>query len=177
MSEIKQEMRTRIDTDVPSFLNQFKYIDGTDSYVDIVDFVHQHGFTVVNADLGEKDDGFIAITSDFKLIAVNAKRSLEWKRFIIAHEFGHYVLHPVKGKDYLYRKRENVKGKNETENAADYFAAALLMPVKSFREEYKKLKKKNLSENAICMQLSSIFKVPLESVARRIQETSSEALQ
>ena len=72
--------------------------------------------------------------------------------------------------------RENVKGKNESENAADYFAAALLMPVRSFSSEYQKLKSKNLSENAICMQLSSIFKVPLESVSRRILELNLQSV-
>lgn len=176
MSEINQAMRSRIETDVASLLKQSGYSEDTDSYVDIIDFAHHYGFNVVNANLEEKDDGFIAITSNLKLIAVNAERSLEWKRFIIAHEFGHYVLHPVKEKDYLYRKRENVKGKNESENAADYFAAALLMPKKAFLKQYQDLKEQELSENTICMQLSSIFKVPLDSVSRRILELNHQSV-
>ena len=175
MSEIKQEMRTRIDKDVDSLLKQSGYSEDTDSYVDIIDFVNHYGFDVVNADLEEKDDGFIAITANLKLIAVNSKRSLEWKRFVIAHEFAHSILHYKQG-DSAYLHRENVKGKNESENAADYFAAALLLPVRSFSSEYQKLKSKNLSENAICMQLSSIFKVPLESVSRRILELNLQSV-
>ena len=108
MSEIKQEMRTRIDKDVDSLLKQSGYSEDTDSYVDIIDFAHHYGFDVVNADLDEKEDGFIAITSKLKLIAVNAKRSLEWKRFIIAHEFGHSILHYKQGGS-AYLHRESVK--------------------------------------------------------------------
>ena len=169
MSEINSSERLKIENDVDSLLKQSGYSEDTDSYVDIVDFAHHYGFDVVNADLDEKDDGFIAITSNLKLIAVNSKSSLEWKRFVIAHEFAHSILHYKQG-DSAYLHRENVKGKNEAENEADYFAAALLMPKNSFRKEYEKLKNMNLSENTICMQLSSIFKVPLESVSRRILE-------
>lgn len=176
MSEISKKKRLEIEKNVDSLLKQSGYSENVDSYVDIIDFAHHYGFKVVNADLDEKEDGFIAMTSKFKLIAVNAKRSLEWKRFIIAHEFGHSILHYTQG-DSAYLHRESVKGKNELENAADYFAAALLMPKNAFLKQYLKLKGQGLSENTICMQLSSIFKVPLESVSRRIQETSSEVLQ
>lgn len=172
MSEISMEKRLEIEKNVESLLKQSGYSENTDSYMDIIDFAHHYGFNVVNADLDEKEDGFIAITSKLKLIAVNAKRSLEWKRFIIAHEFGHSILHYKQG-DTAYLHRESVKGKNETENAADYFAAALLMPKKAFLKQYQNLKEQGLSENTIYMQLCSIFKVPLESVSRRIQEISS----
>ncbi len=176
MSQISMERRFEIEKNVDSLLKQSGYSENTDSYVDIIDFAHHYGFNVVNADLDEKEDGFIAITSKLKLIAVNAKRSMDWKRFIIAHEFGHWILHYKQG-DSAYLHRQSVKGKNELENTADYFAAALLMPKNAFLKQYQELSAQGLSENTICMQLSSIFKVPLESVSRRIQETSSEALQ
>ena len=174
MSEICDKKRLEIEKDVKSLLKQSGYSEDTDSYVDFVDFANKYGFTVVNADLDEQEDGFIAIRPNLKLIAVNAKRSPEWKRFIIAHEFGHSILHYKSG-DSAYLHRENIKGKDESENAADYFAASLLMPKDVFVKQYNKLKKEQLSENTICMQLSSIFKVPLESVSRRVQETISEA--
>lgn len=57
----------------------------------------------MNAKLNDNEDGFLAIQpgettkngeacSEDKIIGVNLDRSLDWKRFIIAHEFGHFIL-------------------------------------------------------------------------------------
>ena len=169
----------RIETQVTSLLREYGYVFEKDDYVDIVDFVQNRGFIVGNAQLDDTDDGFLAIQSSSmakngthiandKIIGVNSKRSLAWKRFIIAHEFAHSVLHYQAGEIYLHR--ENKKGKDEEENAADYFAAALLMPKESFMRLYEKLKNEGLNQTAICLQLASIYKVPFDSVSRRISE-------
>lgn len=171
--------KKQIDAQVASLLEEYGYNPAEDDYVNIVDFVKHLGFVVGNAKLDDAEDGFLAIqTSDMakngeemsndKIIGVNAKRSLAWKRFIIAHEFAHSVLHYKTGEIYLHR--ESKKGKDAEENDADYFAAALLMPVKSFSRLYYKFKEDGLSENAIYLQLASIFKVPFDSVPRRVNE-------
>lgn len=171
--------KKQIETQVTVLLKEYGYVFEKDDYVDIVDFVQHFGFIVGNAKLDDHEDGFLAIqTSDMakngnelandKIIGVNAKRSLDWKRFIIAHEFAHSVLHYKVGEIYLHR--ENKKGKDEEENDADYFAAALLMPEESFKRLYRQFKEAGSNETAICLQLSTIFKVPLDSVSRRISE-------
>ena len=103
-----------------------------------------------------------------KVIGVNVERELGWKRFIIAHEFAHSILHYQEGRIYLHR--EHTKGKNADENDADYFAAALLMPRNSFRRVYTELTQKGLHKKTICSQLAREYGVPLESVTRRIEE-------
>ncbi len=171
--------KEQIEAQVRTLLKAFGYRFDQDDYVNIIDFVHNLGFIVGNARLDDGEDGFLAIQasdkakdgneiSNDKIIGVNSKRTLEWKRFIIAHEFAHFILHYKMGGVYLHR--ENKKGKGSEENDADYFAAALLMPRDSFQRLYNQFKDQSLNENAICLQLASIFKVPLDSVSRRINE-------
>lgn len=171
--------KNQIETQVTTLLTSYGYVFDRDDYVNIVDFVRHFGFIVGNAKLDDAEDGFLAIqasnlakngngTSNDKIIGVNSKRSLDWKRFIIAHEFAHSILHYKTGEIYLHR--ENKKGKDDEENDADYFAAALLMPKDSFKRLYNHFKKSGLNDTAICLQLASIFKVPFDSVSRRIKE-------
>ena len=85
-----------------------------------VDVIHiakneDDGFIVVE----EGKDEIMGIKTD-KLIGVNSDRPLEWKRFIIAHELGHYVLHyKEKNLTGLYAHRDHKRGHNELENEAE----------------------------------------------------------
>ena len=171
-----------------ALLDDYGYSSREDSYLDIVSFVQSYGFIVGNADLGESEDGFISVRPDLakkgldKVIGVNSKRPIEYKRFIIAHEFAHYILHCPEKSGAIYLHRENMKGKNGMENEADYFAACLLMPKESFKREYKKaleaVRSKNQDEesdnanytNQVSLVLSRIFRTPSDSVVRRIDE-------
>ena len=173
-----------IETQVSALLTQYGYNPEKDTYVDIISFAKKFGFLVGNAVLDEQEDGFIIIhpknanshkqttrspmASERKIIGVNMNRSLEWKRFVIAHEFAHSVLH-YKQED-IYLHRETTRGRSQEENDADYFAAALLMPQNSFRRIYNELVTQGLNKNTICYQLASMYKVPFESVSRRIDE-------
>lgn len=171
--------KNQIETQVTALLKEYGYVFDKDDYVNIVDFVQHLGFIVGNAQLDDNEDGFLAIqvssmakngndTSNDKIIGVNSVRSLDWKRFIIAHEFAHFVLHYKSGEIYL--RRENKKGKDDEENDADYFAAALLMPKESFKRLYRRFRESGLNDTAISLQLAAVFKVPFDSVSRRIGE-------
>ncbi|HIU50890.1 MAG TPA: ImmA/IrrE family metallo-endopeptidase [Candidatus Limousia pullorum] len=163
-----------IEKNVNIMLERYGYSQEHDNYIDIVDFVRKLGFSVGSAELEDNDDGFLIVQPNGvdglndRIIGVNSKRSYEFKRFIIAHEFAHFILHYKGGSAYLHR--ENKKGKNEEENEADYYAANLIMPKNSFLREYNNLKNSGLENNAIGVQLASIYKVPLESALRRISE-------
>lgn len=177
IGKVNDMKKSEIEKLVSGLLKQYGYNEKEDDYLDIVTFTRSLGFNVGNAKLDANEDGFIMIRPSSaereddlgdKVIAVNRDRTFDWKRFIIAHEFAHSVLHYKVGDLYLHR--ENKKGKNETENDADYFAAALLMPRISFSRKCEELKKTGLSGNALSMQLASTYKVPLESASRRIHE-------
>lgn len=180
--ELNKLEKQKIENLVKPLLEQYGYSFKYDTYVDIVSFVRNLGFVVGTSKLPPNEDGFIIIQPDKlvdeskninsdKIIGVNSDASFDWKRFVIAHEFAHSILHYKEGTVYLHR--ENKKGKSEEENDADYFAAALLMPKESFKREYDKLESSGLNRNAICYMLSSIFQTPFDSVSRRIDEVCS----
>ena len=120
--------------------------DGDREEIDIIQIAKKLGFAVGNALLDNDDDGFIIVQEGVdnilgiktdKLIGVNSKRTLEWKRFIIAHEIAHYILHYSNEKrNGMYAHRDHKKGKNDLENDADYFAASLLMTRDKFTKKY-----------------------------------------
>lgn len=160
-------------------LENVGYKDISDS-IDVIDVAKKLGFVVGNAGLDNNEDGFILIKEGAdnilgiktdKLIGVNAVQNLAWKRFIIAHEIGHYVLHYDKERDRgMYAHREHKKGKSEMENEADFFAANLLMPRVKFMDKYKELKGKGLSNEELIVLLASKFMVTQPMVERRFKE-------
>lgn len=117
-----------IERQVDALLADYGYSPETDTYVDIVNLAIKFGFSVGNAKLNDREDGYIIIQphknssvasiypSHSKVIGVNVNRPLDLKRFIVAHEFAHSVLH-YSG-DGLFLHRDNVKGKNKIENSA-----------------------------------------------------------
>ena len=90
------------------------------------------------------DNDHIPNTETHRLIAVN--RSLgqdenkQRRRFIVAHEYGHFILHKRNASLFAHRSTEEKDSVIELE--ADYFARCLLMPkewVDAVLEELKPL--------------------------------------
>lgn len=179
MGEIGYMEKKQIEEKVTELMQQINYSDTSDE-IDIIQVANNLGFAVGNAILNDDDDGFIIVQEGSecilgiktdKLIGVNSKRPLEWKRFIIAHEIAHYVLHYSNEKNNgMYAHREHKKGRNDLENDADYFAANLLMPSQKFAEKYREFKEKDLSFDEIILLLASKFVATPKMVERRIGE-------
>lgn len=72
--------------------------------------------------------GMLLRKNGYALIGVNSSEPPVRQRFTIAHELGHFFLHPKK--DAFVDYRDNAKGVMRTprEKQANMFAAALLMP-------------------------------------------------
>lgn len=138
--------------------------------VNTVKLAQYFGFTVGNATLSDEEDGFILINNktNTRIIGVNRERTAEFKRFIIAHELGHFKMKYNESEYKIFAQREKKHGRNDEENDTDYFAACLLMPREEFKCEYEKQKDKSIT--SIVRELSEIFRVPEESVLRRLQE-------
>jgi Zn-dependent peptidase ImmA (M78 family) len=168
-----------IEDKVNEVFKKVNYVDSSDS-IDVISIAKKLGFSIGNAAINNGMDGFIIIDESkdnilgiktTKLIGVNSSRTLAWKRFIIAHELGHYVLYYDSENDNgLFAHRENKKGKNKMENAADFFAANLLMPRKKFTDKYDELKKKDLSKDDLIFLLTNKFVVTKYMIERRIGE-------
>lgn len=179
---LKPERMEQIEERAEGLLTAYRYRPEVNDYVEIVEFARWRGFEIGNSRLPRTEDGFIIIQPDNaagngntlgpRTIAVNVDRSVPFKRFIIAHELGHAALH-WKGEElYLHRDSERLKTpeEQEQEEEADYFASALLMPRKSLRHWFNRLKRDDLSLDDICGRLSRIYSVPEKTVLSRLKE-------
>ncbi len=87
-----------------------------------------------------KDFSVLLIRKDgAALIGINSTENPRRQRFTIAHEIGHFFLHPQK--DVLVDYRSNSKGTHRTpkEKEADIFAASLLMPRQELIKDFMKV--------------------------------------
>lgn len=170
-SELSKMEKNEIERKAHEVLEFYReYVPGK-GYVDATKLVSLFGFNVLeDYNLPLSEDGCITVSAseDVQEIKVNGYRSIERKRFIIAHELAHYLLH-YKGDGKLFRHRENIKGKDLEENDADYFAACLLMPTDSFKSSYLSYRQL-YSYPEMVRRLELDFKTPRESILRRIEE-------
>jgi hypothetical protein len=77
-----------------------------------------------------------------KKIVVAQKYKAEWRRFTMAHEIAHWVIHP----DINYHRDRPMTGaepadarRPEEEQEADFFAAELVMPAKPLTEYFHRV--------------------------------------
>ena len=104
--------------------------------VDVRRAAESLGFRVQElGDLGDDVSGAFVSRPDGGVIAVNRNHHLVRRRFTIAHELGHGLLHrgrmPLfvdKGYAVAFRDRQSATGEVRMEREANAFAAALLMP-------------------------------------------------
>ena len=91
------------------------------------------GIEVRQGDLGEVS-GLIARTGDKVIIGLNKSQVRVRRRFTLAHEYGHYILHEGirthTDTEFRvnYRDRSSSEATFVEEIEANYFAACILMP-------------------------------------------------
>lgn len=157
--------------------------------IKIVSLANKLGFVVGIANLPSEIQGVIAYddtgtkpqlgTQHSKIIAINSNLDSKDKRFIIAHELGHYFLSPRSSLPVQHQEfRIDKHGKNETENEMDYFAACLLMPKSIYLDSINSVLQ-NMSiesfssdseKNHAAKILSDEYLVPFGAARRRIDE-------
>lgn len=150
--------------------------------VGVIKIARDNGFFVAQARLNPPAQGFILINDEAKeilgvdtkkMIVVNSNLDAADRRFVIAHELGHYFIYGQE--QSLFAHRDDKKGKDDEEQNADHFAACLLMPDELFSNAYMNIKEDCHDRNAIVMKLATHFQVPLESASRRIKELQLES--
>lgn len=177
--ELSQEKKFSIDSKAKEVLTE---VFGEEIVIpiDIVEVSKKLDFVLVNARLNENDDGFIIVDNSEdeilgfktnKLIGINSSRSVPWKRFIIAHELGHYILKYKNSKKTEFAHRDHRKGKDKRENEIDYFSASILMPKDIYIDEFNKLSELDkLDLSQVVLLLSDKFQVTKDMAKRRIEE-------
>ena len=133
------------------------------------------GLKVVDFPFQEEISGVLVIDENGATIGYNPNESNVRKRFSIAHELGHYILHANKSTSEMFLDkllfRKNISTysskEEEIEREANYFAANLLMPAKLVINEVNKLSSTKDDEENIKI-LSKKFDVSVSAMTFRL---------
>jgi Zn-dependent peptidase ImmA (M78 family) len=131
------------------------------------------GLKVFNATFAaEGVHGLVARRGDTTTIYVNANDGPARKRFTVAHELGHFVLHLAAGEGEFIDDEDNFRTTADPEKAwdsartkeweANVFAAALLMPEAAVKLQWHQLKD--------IEGLASWFQVSPQAMTFRLEE-------
>lgn len=142
--------------------------------VDVIEIAKSYGLEVLEGNFDRPDvSGMLDMSTDKPQIIVAAGDSFVRKRFSIAHEFGHFVLHyqgkaPENGKQQMVSYRDNVSkmGFDIKEMEANFFAANLLMP----ESEVTNLYRSGYSNG----EMAEYFNVSMSAILHRISALTNE---
>lgn len=147
--------------------------------VDIFDVLYKIGFDVRGAKFDEALDGLILVNEEInvikgfdsnKVIAYNCDKNIMEKKFIVAHEFAHYIEEKVRNIDtrivVAARDHESNYSSDKNEQRKDYIAAAILIP----KDDLEKRFSKSHNEETDIEKIADFYNVELTLAKRRIKE-------
>lgn len=145
----------------------------------------QQGFKVGMQDLDNDTTGLLLVnekepitnTGTNRLIVLNSSLEqdpeyFQKRRFITAHEYGHYILH--KETNEIYAHRDTTARNAPQEKEADYFARCLLMPKKLMNDVYNLWDLKNASADEKVTTIADSFNVSRKKAKLRLTEVFGE---
>jgi Zn-dependent peptidase ImmA (M78 family) len=113
--------------------------------------------------------------SGVAIIGVNAFHSETRRRFTIAHEIGHLLLHaPLEGEpvhfDEIFMRRDalSAQGTEPREKEANLFAAELLMPAHLIARDLPALTRSAASEERVIDELAEHYAVSVHAMGIRL---------
>lgn len=128
---------------------------------------------VVKYEKMKSAEGRIVNGNDLSIITINEVTNEGKRRFSLAHEFGHYIMH--KDIKFINDTEDSFwdwSGNKEIETEANYFAAELLMPEEIF---FRLSRKKAFNVDSI-NELSEAFKTSFLSTAIRYAEKGNDPI-
>jgi Zn-dependent peptidase ImmA (M78 family) len=139
--------------------------------VPVDSIIRAHGIRIESIPLSDDLSGMSFVRSGVSAIVVNATHHINRRRFTLAHELGHHILHASYlnnnvhvDKLVLNRDKVSSRGEDQKEIQANAFAAELLMP----RVEMSKLLNIDINdEDAIYVQARR-FRVSTSALIYRI---------
>jgi Zn-dependent peptidase ImmA (M78 family) len=111
------------------------------------------------------------------VIGVNKSHHPNRRRFTIAHELGHFLLHEGElvhvdqeraSFTVDFRNRESARGENDSEKEANLFAAELLMPEKFLREELAGQRLDIFDDGDVLERLANKYEVSVQALTFRL---------
>ena len=97
----------------------------------------------------KKFSGLLYRKDGVAFMAVSSSESVVRQRFTIAHELGHFFLHPQKDTFVEFRDNEKNITRGVKEVEANQFAAALLMPRKFLEKDVRVFKEAGVNSESI----------------------------
>lgn len=147
--------------------------------VNIVDICNAMGIAVYEQYLPSKVAGFIGVDDSLreryhtdKVIVVNLADRAVRRRFTIAHELAHYVLHKKKD-ETLYAHRDVIDTPQRgIEREANIFASNILMPERMVRDVLEELEERDFfaAFDEKIRYIANEFKVSKEAARVRLQD-------
>lgn len=143
--------------------------------IDIEQISRSIGLNVVEYPFQEDISGVLVINEKGATIGYNANESSVRRRFSIAHELGHFILHSEKNATgmfmdrLLFRKNITTYSTKEEsiEREANFFAANLLMPEELVVSEVNKLNP-NRDDDENIKLLAKKFDVSVSAMTYRL---------
>ena len=155
---------------------------GIDGYpINVIKIARELNFDIISGKFKQRnvfgamwdgsDEIKIGNRSSKRFILYNVDDSKERQMFTIAHELGHFMLHCNDKENFFERYHgdaEQGEQEKQIEDAADFFAASLLMP----RKEFKKYVESNngLDRDKLLDKICNDFWVEKEAARRRLDE-------
>lgn len=149
----------------------------------IIDISQKMGFSVFSVDHLDGDaSGVIGIDANLKekfgnskCVLINRNIKPGKRRFVLAHEIGHYLFDFNEREDYIYynhyaKNKQASDETSESEKKANLFAANLLMPETIFITDYTKLFDQDIPLYEILDKLAEKYGVTAKAVELRIGE-------
>ncbi len=155
--------------------------------VNVDDIAKHLGAKVIYKDFDGEDDlsGMLFQDKDQTIIGVNLKHPENRRRFTIAHEIGHLVLHQAlfQGRVHvdktfevrLFRDGRSKQGKDLIEIQANKFAAELLMPTEHIKSDLKNISIDIESDEHIKV-LAQKYKVSTQAMYIKIFNVTNDFL-
>lgn len=145
--------------------------------VNIVEICSRYGFKVFEEYLPTGVSGFVVVHKENfdkydtnRLIVVNLLDSARRRRFTIAHELAHFILHGENGEVYAHRDAGQNGG---IENEANVFASNILMPKELIESALSHLEDEVWGEIPASVKVSYIannFAVSLPAARVRLEQ-------
>jgi Zn-dependent peptidase ImmA (M78 family) len=142
--------------------------------VDVTAIAESRGAIVVQEKNDDDFSGFLFRSSDSApIIGVNSNHPLTRRRFTIAHELAHLLLHPKSGVHvdegvFQMRDARTSTGIDEEEVEANRFAAELLMPRSLLENDISALGRIYLDDETAVAVLAKKYRVSSQSMAIRL---------
>lgn len=139
--------------------------------VPVLAIAKSYGIIVRFGPLPDDLSGFLVHEDDRTIIGVNSRQAKPRQTFTVAHELGHFVLHPsanfVDRKLMYFRDSRSAEAIDMREMQANEFAGNLLMPER-FIYHYLKDRTVDLEDDEFSVDLARRFGVSSQALTFRL---------